>query len=347
MEVGDITTVASRKRISADVEQLRDKVSKETAKIIKLKVAQDTAYWDLKEKLHQVEGNHERLQQNMVEVQMQHETISGQYQEELRLRPETLNKVSGTREICSVLESYSLRLKDTLARCRGDHAALLEAMQRAGGALKTASEKTRVGETALKDMEERVKLTTEHQNQLLQLFSVTKQQSDKEIHELKVKLEAALQSKEELVHSLHEMNRKMDMCSFDIGKKEEAITNLQGDIKQLIQELSIQSSEAKNALDKQQKDLAAALEANFSLKNTIQEQESLIKNICEQKIGLEHKITVLENQQANDSTQIQDMKRQLQEAVEVNEKNKYNLGVLEQQKEKLAEEVEEKKKVLY
>lgn len=57
-----------------------------------LKVAQDTAYWDLKEKLQQVEGNHERLQQNMVEVQMQHEAISGQYQDELRLRPETLNK---------------------------------------------------------------------------------------------------------------------------------------------------------------------------------------------------------------------------------------------------------------
>ncbi|CAH2044845.1 unnamed protein product, partial [Iphiclides podalirius] len=79
--------------MNTEVEKLREKVSRETTKIIKLKVAQDTAYWDLKEKLQQVENNHERLQQNMVEVQMQHEAISGQYQDELRLRPETLNKL--------------------------------------------------------------------------------------------------------------------------------------------------------------------------------------------------------------------------------------------------------------
>lgn len=55
-------------------------------------VAQDAAYYELKEKYDQLEGNHERLQQNMVQVQMEKEAISGQYQDELRLRPETLNK---------------------------------------------------------------------------------------------------------------------------------------------------------------------------------------------------------------------------------------------------------------
>lgn len=55
-------------------------------------VAQDTSYWDLKEKLRQLEGNLERLQQNMVELQMQYETVSMKYQDELRLRSETLNK---------------------------------------------------------------------------------------------------------------------------------------------------------------------------------------------------------------------------------------------------------------
>ncbi|CAH2244871.1 jg23080 [Pararge aegeria aegeria] len=55
-------------------------------------VAQDTAYWELKEKLSQVKGDHERLQQNMLELQMQYETLSGRHQDELRHRPETLNK---------------------------------------------------------------------------------------------------------------------------------------------------------------------------------------------------------------------------------------------------------------
>ncbi|XP_030022170.2 uncharacterized protein LOC115441496 [Manduca sexta] len=111
MDVSDITKVASRKRMSEDAEKLRDKISRETAKIIKLKVAQDTAYWDLKEKLQQVESNHERLQQNMVEVQMQHETTSGQYEDELRLRPEILNKLGGTRALCEVLEEYGRRVR--------------------------------------------------------------------------------------------------------------------------------------------------------------------------------------------------------------------------------------------
>lgn len=55
-------------------------------------MAQDTAYWDLKERLSGVQSEHERLQQNMLDVQMQHEALSAQYQDELRLRPETLNK---------------------------------------------------------------------------------------------------------------------------------------------------------------------------------------------------------------------------------------------------------------
>ncbi|PZC70431.1 hypothetical protein B5X24_HaOG216305, partial [Helicoverpa armigera] len=55
------------------------------------KVAQDTAYWDVKERLQQLQGAHERLQQNMVDVQMQHEAASAQYARELRLRPDTLN----------------------------------------------------------------------------------------------------------------------------------------------------------------------------------------------------------------------------------------------------------------
>lgn len=57
-----------------------------------VQVAQDTAYWDLKEKLQQLQDNHERLQQNMAAVQTQHEAANANYQEELRKRPEILNK---------------------------------------------------------------------------------------------------------------------------------------------------------------------------------------------------------------------------------------------------------------
>ncbi|CAG9565753.1 unnamed protein product [Danaus chrysippus] len=45
-------------------------------------------------------------------------------------------------------------------------------------------------------------------------------------------------------------------------------------------------------------------------------------------------------------SQIQDMKKQLQEATAMNEKNKHDLGVLEQEKQRLLNEVEENKKLL-
>lgn len=38
MDISDINKVASRKRMNTDAEKLREKVSRETAKIIKLKV---------------------------------------------------------------------------------------------------------------------------------------------------------------------------------------------------------------------------------------------------------------------------------------------------------------------
>ncbi|KAJ8723047.1 hypothetical protein PYW08_002959 [Mythimna loreyi] len=132
MDVTDIGKVASRKRMNTDAEKLREKVSRETAKIIKLKVAQDTAYWDLKERLQQLAGAHERLQQNMVEVQMQHEAASAQYATERRLRPDTLNRVAGARAVCAVLEDYGARLRGCVARARRDRAALQAAYAACG-----------------------------------------------------------------------------------------------------------------------------------------------------------------------------------------------------------------------
>nr|XP_049703731.1 uncharacterized protein LOC126056116 [Helicoverpa armigera] len=132
MDVTDISKVASRKRMNTDAEKLREKVSRETAKIIKLKVAQDTAYWDVKERLQQLQGAHERLQQNMVDVQMQHEAASAQYARELRLRPDTLNKLAGARAVGDVLEQFGERLRRGVARSRADRAALQAAYAQCG-----------------------------------------------------------------------------------------------------------------------------------------------------------------------------------------------------------------------
>ncbi|XP_026486694.2 interaptin-like [Vanessa tameamea] len=350
MEIGDIGKVANRKRMNVEVEKLREKVSRETTKIIKLKVAQDTAYWDLKEKLQQVEGNHERLQQNMVEVQMQHETISGQYQDELRLRPDTLNKLNCTRDICEVLEDYSERLKDTLSRCKVDQAALCDAYQKSGQLVRDIKHKQmQVDEKnrqVIGGLEEKVKLTSDHQKQLLQLFSATKQQADSDISDLRNKLEATQKHREDLMTNVNELNRKLDVCNFNLEKKDETISNLQRDMKQLIQEFHNQSSEAKNALMKQETDLKEALEANTSLKKALNNQEQFTQSMCEKNNCLQEKLISLEEDQLNTSTVITGLKINLEEANAMLENLNKDMAVLIDEKEALINEKNDKEQGL-
>ncbi|XP_045453226.1 putative leucine-rich repeat-containing protein DDB_G0290503 [Melitaea cinxia] len=349
MEIGNIGKVANRKRMNVEVEQLREKVSRETTKIIKLKVAQDTAYWDLKEKLQQVEGNHERLQQNMVEVQMQHETISGQYQDELRLRPDTLNKLTSTREICEVLEDYSERLKETLSRCKADQAVLCEAYQKSGQLVREIQVKKvqedEKNRQVINGLEDKVKMTSEHQKQLLHLLNSSKQQADFDIANLRQKLETIQQQKDDLVESVNELNRKLDLCNFNIEKKDETISNLQRDMKQLIQEFNAQSSEAKNTLMKQENELKEALEANSSLKRSLAHQEQFTQSVCEQKNNLQEKIAVLEEDQQNSRNELEGLRAKLEEATAAFENQKKDIATLINEKELLLNDIKDKEQI--
>ncbi|CAH2094898.1 unnamed protein product [Euphydryas editha] len=350
MEIGNIGKVANRKRMNVEVEKLREKVSKETTKIIKLKVAQDTAYWDLKEKLQQVEGNHERLQQNMVEVQMQHETISGQYQDELRLRPDTLNKLTSTREICEVLEDYSERLKETLSRCKADQAVLCEAYQKSGQLVRDIKikqlQEDEKNRQVINGLEDKVKLTSDHQKQLLQLLSVSKQQADSDIADLRHKLEATQKHRDDLVDSVNELNRKLDLCNFNIEKKDETISNLQRDMKQLIQEFNAQSSEAKNTLMKQENDLKEALEANSSLKRTLAHQEQFTESVCQQNNSLQEKIAALEEDQRDTCTVLDGLRAKLEEATISFENQKKDIATLIGEKERLLNDIKDNEQAI-
>ncbi|XP_028163670.1 myosin-7-like [Ostrinia furnacalis] len=346
MDIGDLSKVASRKRLNVDAEKLREKVSRETAKIIKLKVAQDTAYWDLKEKLQQVEGNHERLQQNMVEVQMQHEAISGQYQDELRLRPETLNKMSSTREICDVLEEYSERLKETLSRCKNDQSTLYDAYQKSGQLVRDIKHKQLQGDEknrqVIERLEEKVKLTSEHQNQLLQYFSAAKQQGDAELADTKQKLAATATQKEELIAAVNELRRSLDLNQHDLQKKEESITSLQNDMKQLLHEFNLQASDMKSSMLKQEKELKEAVESNEALKKALGNQETFTKGICDQNNQLQEKISALEDENIAMTNTNKDLEAKLQAATEKNEDYKTVVAMLNETQDELRNDIAQK-----
>ncbi|CAG5004488.1 unnamed protein product [Parnassius apollo] len=343
MEIGDIKKVANRKRMNTEVEKLREKVAQETTKIIKLKVAQDTAYWDLKEKLQQVENNHERLQQNMVEVQMQHEAISGQYQDELRLRPETLNKLSSTREICDVLEDYSERLKETLSRCKTDQIALYDAYQKSGQLVRDIKFKQQQADEKanqmIESLQDKLNITSNHQNQLLQFFTAAKQQTESELSDVKAKLTVAQTQKDELLASVAELNRSIDKYKNDLMKRDEMNTNLQEEIKRNKEEYNHQCSEARNIIAKQERQIKEASEAYASLKQALSNQEQFTQSVCGERNALQEKVAALEEEQQGLVAAMNALKMQLVDASTANTNKQQQLEKLTEEKNNLEKDL--------
>lgn len=60
--------------------------------MIFIQMKQDTVFWEQKEKHAALKADHERLQHNTFKLQMENESLSGQLQNELRHRPEVINK---------------------------------------------------------------------------------------------------------------------------------------------------------------------------------------------------------------------------------------------------------------
>ncbi|XP_063622950.1 interaptin-like [Cydia splendana] len=350
MNIADIEKVANRKRINAEAEKLREKVNKETANIIKLKVAQDTAYWDLKEKLHQLENNHERLQQNMVEVQMQHEAISSQYQDELRLRPETLDKLGSTREICDVLEEYSERLKASVNRCKNDQATLAEAYNKSSQLVREIKDKqTQCEEKNLQiinNLQEKVKLLADHKEQMSQVLTSSKQQLDSELNDARTKLATALNQKDELFVALNDLSRKLDHTKREQEKKDDNIASLQSDMKKCILEYNNHITETKNVNSQQEKVLKECTAANESLKKVLQNQEQFTQSICDQNNKLQEKISSLEEEQISSSEKIKDLETKLEESNLECSKLVKNIEALNEKTEHLKNQIDEKKMLL-
>ncbi|XP_059048072.1 myosin heavy chain, skeletal muscle, adult-like [Achroia grisella] len=350
MDFNEITEAASRKRLNADAEKLRENVSREAAKIIKLKVAQDTAYWDLKEKLHQVESNHERLQQNMVEVQMQHEAISGQYQDELRLRPDTLNKLSSTREICDVLENYTERLKDTLARCKADQASLYDAYQRSGQVVRELKlQHTQLDEKNRQKIEsivEKAKLSSEHQTQMIQYLNESKQKADRELTDTKVQLATVQAQKDDLSTAVGEIRNQLEHVTQEVNMKDVALIKSQKDMKQLVNEFTTQSNEVKNAYMKKEEQLKQSLEEIEALKGALSNQEAFTDSVRKQNDFLQEQVAAAEERHAASTLHIEQLQVQLEDARITNDNNKEEIMKLQDKVNHSEKENDEKYAVI-
>ncbi|XP_026332409.1 myosin-9-like [Hyposmocoma kahamanoa] len=350
MDITDINKVANRKRMTADVEKLRERVSRENKKIIKLKVTQDTAYWDLKQKLRGVEINHAKLQQNMLEVQMQYETVSGQYQEELRQKPEVLNKLGSTREICNVLAEYGERLRETLSRCKADQSALCESYQQSEQVvckMKTQQlQNEEKNKQVIENLQDKLKMTTEHQSQLVQYFTTEQQRVDAELVAVKNELASVQTSKEQLIATNADRNRQLDQYRQELEEKEEAVAHLRRDIKQLIHDYNGQAAEMKLEMSRVEKELKEVTASNDSLKTALNNQETYIQSICEENNALQEKHAALEQEQKTTGNIVKELRANIQDATKDNASLKAKLGISMNQNKCLEKEIINKTQLL-
>ncbi|CAF4866660.1 unnamed protein product [Pieris macdunnoughi] len=350
MDINIIAKLRNRQNINEDNKHVQDKLSKLSSDAIKLKVAQDAINWDLRQKLQQTEGNHERLQQNMVDLQMQYETVSGQYQEELRKRPEILNKLSSTREICDVLEDYSLRLQQTLSRCKADQKSLCEAYQSSGQLvqdLKTSHQQVQERDRqTIARLQEMVKLREEHQASLMDLFNSSKQQLDGELSKAREQLTASLAAKAELQISLNEQINKLAYANSQLEKKEEDITTLKREMTKMVNEFNSEIEGARITLDLHEKNLKKANEEISNLKKALHNQEDFCKSISEEKNLFEEKVAVLEEDKMSAFEEIEKLKKDLEESCASHDISKHEISNLNKKTEMMKIELEEKEEIV-
>ncbi|XP_045532673.1 synaptonemal complex protein 1-like [Pieris brassicae] len=350
MDNNNIVKLRNRQNINEDNKNVQDKLSKLSSDAIKLKVAQDAINWDLRQKLQQIEGNHERLQQNMVDLQMQYETVSGQYQEELRKRPEILNKLSSTREICDVLEDYSLRLKQTLSRCKADQKSLCEAYQSSGQLvqdLKTSYQQVQERDRqTIARLQEMVKLREEHQASLMDLFNSSKQQLDGELSKTHEQLTASHAAKAELQISLNEQVNKLAYANSQLEKKEEDITTLKREMTKMVNEFNSEIEGARITLDSHEKNLKKANEDIMNLKKALHNQEDFCKSISEEKNMLEEKVAVLEEDKMSAFEEIEKLKNDLEVSYASHDLSKKEISNLNEKTEKMRNELGEMEEIV-
>ncbi|XP_050673612.1 putative leucine-rich repeat-containing protein DDB_G0290503 isoform X9 [Leptidea sinapis] len=346
MEMSDISKVANQRRVTQNADQLREKFSRETAKIIKLKVAQDTAYWDLEQKLQQVQDKHERLQQNMVELQMQYENVSGQYQDELRWRPETLNKLNSTRAICDVLEDYCERLKQTLSSCKSDQGALSAAYQDTAQIVRDLKAKHKQAEDKSKQdvsiLESKVQQSIEHNRQLMEMFEANKQQIERELKTASENLADRDSLIKELSNKLSESNTKYNTAQSEMFQKNECIITLQRQMEHMVQEISSQSDEIKKAFLNKEKELEEAMESNATLKTALRDKEQYAKTLSDQNGSLQDKLTELEQMYSIALNTVEDFKIALTDASNKEDNLNTLIATLTKEKQDLLDDMKKK-----
>ncbi|XP_026332408.1 myosin-10-like [Hyposmocoma kahamanoa] len=308
------------------------------------KMAQDTVYWDLKQKVRGLETDHAKMQQNMLELQVR------QYQEELSHKPDVLNKLGSVREICNALIEYTERLRETLSGCEADQSALCEAYQQSGQMvceMKTRQlQNEEKNKQVIENLQDKLKMTTEHQSQLVQYFTTEQQRVDAELVAVKNELASVQTSKEQLIATNADRNRQLDHYRQELKEKEEAVAHLRRHNKRLIHDFNVQAAEMKSEMSRVEKELKAVTASNDSLKTALINQETYTQSICEENNALQEKNAALEQEQESTGSIVKELRANIQDATKANDFLKAELEISINKNKYLEKEIINKTQLL-
>ncbi|XP_045541577.1 myosin-4-like [Papilio machaon] len=253
----------------------------------------------------------------MAEVHMQHEAANAEYQEELRHRPEILNKLSFTRKICDVLQESSERLQETLSRCKADGATLYTAFNSSAEQLREMRHKQVQQDEKVKHqvegLQEKVSLSSNHSSELVEYLTSAKQQVDGELTEVRAQLATANARNNDLLTALGDSNREIDSHKYETDRKDDMITHLQREMKRHEDEYNIQTSNANKTLAQKDKEIQEAIDAVQSLKQALMNQEQFIKSVSDERNSLQEKVADLEEEQQRLVAAMESLKMQMQD----------------------------------
>nr|XP_034833633.1 kinesin-1 heavy chain-like [Maniola hyperantus] len=300
MDINRIKNTIIRRNLVEDVSRIKAKISEDNKRIVQIQVNRDTVLGELERQFAELKGDHERLQQNMLELQAQHEALSSQYEQELRHRAETLHKCEGTRKISEVLERGEEQAQLRFAQTKKDVAMIGEVYRQADlqvqNLMQTYVTKTAEAKQRYDKLKSQAKQMRIHELQMLEMYNENKNRVEATLREM-----CALQSHAD------ELQRKYDVTSAELDKRNSEISTLQREKRNIINNINSQMTEANNILSKKDNDLKSAGEEIEALKKALANQEQFAKMQGDQNNELQEKMALMEEEH--------------QKVIETNEKN--------------------------
>ncbi|KAJ8032624.1 Synaptonemal complex protein 1 [Holothuria leucospilota] len=109
---------------------LHSRLHQEADKIRRWKVETEIELKQQEQKLRDSLQTVESQRKSLLELQLQNETLSGKLQEEIDGRAELEEKIESTRDMCSLVKDYSVKLEEKLALCEKDRDDIQEVQKK-------------------------------------------------------------------------------------------------------------------------------------------------------------------------------------------------------------------------